>query len=181
MFSIEIKCGWICCLPECSNVFVKGRKSLKFFRFSFDQELCQKWLNELGLDSVSPNARICSRHFPVGTESQVGVLPTISKSHHVKKKAAVSVSSIKRSRVKVTATWFPPEHISSLKSGSPTNMSSGQKSLRCKASTFKKLSKTCRRSLNGTILGRKEEQVEDENFEDDLRRSLGGVLGRYAE
>ena len=36
--------------------------------------------------------------------SAVGLLPTISKSHYVKKKAAVSVSSIKRSRVKVTAT-----------------------------------------------------------------------------
>ena len=171
----------VCCLPGCSNVFVKGRKSLKFFRFPSDQELRQKWLNELCLDSVSPNARICSRHFPVGTKSQVGVIPTISKSHHVKKKAAVSASSIKRSRVKVTATWFPPEHFSSPKSGSPTNMSSGQKSFRRKASTPKKLSKACRRSLNGTIPVRKEEQVEDENFEDDLRRRLGGLPGRYVE
>ena len=112
---------------------------------------------------------------------KLGVLPTISKSHHVKKKAAVSVSSIKRSRVKVTATWFPPEHISLLKSGSPTNMSSGHKSLRRKASTPKKLSIACRKSLNGTIPARTDKQVEDENFEDDLRRRLCGLHRMYVE
>ena len=60
-------------------------------------------------------------------------------------------------------------------------MSSGQKTLRRKASTPKKLNRTCRMSLNGTIPIRTEEQVEDENFEDDLRRGLSGFPGRYVE
>ena len=95
----------MCCVPGCTNVHAKGKKYLKFFRFPSAQVERQTWLKQLGLDDVSPNARICSRHFPSGTKSPAGLLPTISKEY--RRKPAVSVPATKRCSVTVSFTWSP--------------------------------------------------------------------------
>ncbi|XP_062514149.1 uncharacterized protein LOC134189787 isoform X1 [Corticium candelabrum] len=129
----------ICCVPGCTNVSAKG-KYLKFFRFPSNEEERQKWLEQLGLDDVSTNARVCGRHFARGTKSTTGVIPTLSKT-----KPPFSVAAIKRSRVRASFTWSPSKQTPPLKRLAARVISRPR---RPKSSTPKKNVAACRRSLS---------------------------------
>ena len=129
----------ICCVPGCTNVSAKG-KYLKFFRFPSNEEERQKWLEQLGLDDVSTNARVCGRHFARGTKSTTGVIPTLSKT-----KPSFSVAAIKRSRVRASFTWSPSKQTPPLKRLAARVISRPR---RPKSSTPKKNVAACRRSLS---------------------------------
>ena len=96
----------ICCALGCTNAITCQGDIFEVFRLPSNEVERQKWLEQLGLDDVSPNAKVyCARQFPCGTTSTAGLLPTLSKAYH--RKQPFSVVAVKRSRVTASFTWSP--------------------------------------------------------------------------
>lgn len=151
----------VCCVPGCSNVSSKGKKILKFFRFPSEQEERRKWLEALGVAAIPPNARICSRHFAVGTMSTKGLLPSITKTHHLKK------PPVKRSRQKVSFTWSPSKQTPPMKKAATTRVFAR----RWKPKTSTPLShKACKRAIFSSPTA--SHQIEDQDDFESLFHSL---------
>ena len=123
----------VCCLIGCSNVFVKGSKSLKYFQIFFRSGGTTAMVGRVRSPFCLTKCQSMFETFSCCNYFTSWFFTNYIKVTSCQEKAAVSVSSINRSResycymVPTRTHFFTEEWLSS-------DVSSGQKSLRRKAS-----------------------------------------------
>ena len=69
-----------CCAPQCANVRDPFDKTLKFHRIPADPDVRREWIarinrKDLRVGDVTPNTRLCSKHFYDGCKTEDHPLP----------------------------------------------------------------------------------------------------------